>query len=164
MNRVRTTARREDKHLSFVIWCVLYKSFDGIFINKVSSFSWTRHMHMPYICECIRNIHGGTMVCSATSCNKCRFYKWSFVLSCRTIYYTCPAWWPIPNEMWFCAKQQQIKFTVKDDNGRCVSYIEWDSSIANAIIWLVSHQHLLPLFKDYPQQWWGGFVGSSMHL
>ena len=34
----KTTARRNEKHLSLGIWCVLYLRFDGI--DKYNAFAW----------------------------------------------------------------------------------------------------------------------------
>ena len=39
----KTIARRDEKHLSFGIWCVLYKSFDGIYHradSRLASSLW----------------------------------------------------------------------------------------------------------------------------
>ena len=48
MDWVKTTARRDEKHWSFVIWCVLYQKFDGNVHNKSKGFllMWQKCDHL----------------------------------------------------------------------------------------------------------------------
>ena len=51
MDRAKTTARRDKKHLSFEIWCVLYKRFYGgrVLTKLLSHVCMHSHVTLPYV-------------------------------------------------------------------------------------------------------------------
>ena len=117
INCAKTTARRDERHLSVVIWCISYKRFDG-------SWKWHRFikftsqnltvLHNQYGCWCPWHTGspGISVVLTLT------WTTWNISMTILPIYFSFQACISIASQQWAKSLYDTMLVQISDVTGR----------------------------------------------